>query len=112
MPVSLRFRCQFCDAQPDPLTQLSLVAAMRQTTLGEYQDALPGRWLVFHARGLFGPPRYACAEHRRDLVAYLREHYGAVGFQVWRRPPYPSSLAHSDVERAWRAATSRQTGGP
>jgi hypothetical protein len=44
-------------------------------------------------------------------VAFLREHYGAVGNQVWRRPPYPSSLAHSDVDRAWRAATTRQTGG-
>ena len=75
---------------------------MRQTTLGEYQDALPGRWLIFHGRGLFGPPRYACEEHRGDLVAYLREHYGAIGFQVWRRPPYPSSLAHSDIDNAWR----------
>jgi len=44
-------------------------------------------------------------------VAFLREHYGAVGNQVWRRPPYPSSLAHSDVDRAWIAATTRQTGG-
>jgi len=68
MPVSLRLRCQYCDERPDPLTQLS-------------------------------------------LVAFLREHYGAVGSQVWRRPPYPSSLAHSDVDRAWRAATTRQTGG-
>ena len=73
MPVSLRFRCQYCDEQPDPLTQISLVAAMRQTTLGEYQDALPGRWLIFHGRGLFGPPRYACPAHRGDLVAYLRD---------------------------------------
>jgi hypothetical protein len=111
MPISLRFRCQYCDEQPDPLTQVNLVAAMRQTTFGEYQDALPGRWLIFHGRGLLGPPRYACAAHRGDLVAFLREHYGAVGNQVWRRPPYPSSLAHSDVDRAWRAATTRQTGG-
>jgi hypothetical protein len=70
MPVSLRFRCQYCDEPPDPLTQLSLIAA------------------------------------------YLREHYGAVGPQVWRRPPYPSSLAHSDMDNAWRAATTRRTGGP
>ena len=51
-------------------------------------------------------------EHRGDLVAYLRYHYGTIGFQVWRRPPYPSSLAHSDMDGAWKAATSRQTGGP
>jgi hypothetical protein len=113
MPVSLRFRCQFCDDRPDPLTQVSLVAAMRQATLGEHQDALPGRWLIFHARGLFGPPRYACEAHRGDLVAYLREHYGTVGPQVWRRPPYPSSsLAHSDMDNAWNIATRRRTGGP
>ena len=64
MPVSLRFRCQFCDVPPDPLTHVSLVTAMRHTTFGEYQDALPGRWLIFHGRGLLGPPRYACEAHR------------------------------------------------
>ena len=110
MPVSLRFRCQFCYAQPDPLTQISLITSMRQMTLGEYQDALPGRWLIFHGRGLLGPPRYACAAHRGDLVAFLREHYGAVGSQVWRRPPYPSSLAHSNTDEAWFKATRRQGG--
>jgi hypothetical protein len=44
MPVSLRFRCQYCDERPDLLTHIS-------------------------------------------LVAYLREHYGTIGFQVWRRGP-------------------------
>jgi hypothetical protein len=76
MSVHFIFRCQFCDAQPDPMTQLSLQQAMRENTWGAYQDALPGRWLVFHGRGLYGPPRYACTEHRGDLVAYLRAHYG------------------------------------
>jgi hypothetical protein len=57
MPVSLRFRCQYYDEHPDPLTHQSLVHAMRETTFGAYQDALPGRWLVFHGRGLLGPPR-------------------------------------------------------
>jgi len=42
MSVCLRFRCQFCDDRPDPLTQVRLVTAMRQMTFGEYQDALPG----------------------------------------------------------------------
>ena len=68
--------------------------------------------LIFHACGALGPMRYACEEDRGDLVAYLREHYGAVGPQVWRRPPYPSSLAHSDMDNAWRTATTRRTGGP
>src|SRR4051794_19985035 len=91
VPVHFIFRCQFCDAQPDPMTQLSLEAAMRENTWGAYQNALPGRWLVFHARGLYGSPRYACPEHRGDLVAYLRQHFGTIGFHVWKRPPYPSS---------------------
>ncbi|MGH2919848.1 MAG: hypothetical protein ACRDLS_14795 [Solirubrobacteraceae bacterium] len=108
MPIRFIFRCQFCAEQPDPMTQLSLEAAMRENTWGAYQDALPGRWLVFHARGLYGSPRYACASHRRDLVAYLRQHYGSVGFHVWKRPPYPSSLAHADTEHAWITATRRQ----
>ncbi len=111
MPASLRFRCQFCDEPPDPLTHISLMTAMRETTFGEYQDALPGRCLVFRGRGLLGPPRYARAAPRGDLVAFLRERYDAAGGQVWRRPRYPSSLAHSDVDNAWRAATTRQTGG-
>ena len=46
--------------EPDPMTQLSLETAMRENTWGAYQNALPGRWLVFHARGLYGSPRYAC----------------------------------------------------
>jgi hypothetical protein len=110
MSVRFIFRCQFCEEQPDPLTQLSLETAMRETTWGAYQDALPGKWLVFHGRGLYGMPRYACPEHRADLVTYLREHYGSVGFHVWKRPPYPSSLKHPDTDKAWYAATRRQGG--
>ena len=112
MPVSLRFRCQYCDAQPDPLTQISLVSAMRQMTFGEYQDALPGRWLIFHARGLFGPDalrlRGPPRRPRRLPARALRRDRP----QVWRRPPYPSSLAHSDMDNAWNIATTRRTGGP
>jgi hypothetical protein len=108
MSIHFIFRCQFCDAQPDPLTQLNLEKAMRENTWGAYQDALPGRWLVFHARGLYGPARHACEEHRGDLVAYLREHYGSVGFHVWKRPPYPTSMAHSRTDEAWITATRRQ----
>ena len=111
MAVRLIFRCQFCDAQPDPLTQLNLEKAMRENTWGAYQNALLENWLVFHARGLYGSPRYACADHRGDLVAYLREHFGTIGSHVWKRPPYPSSLAHPDTDHAWIAATRRTGGG-
>ena len=110
MAVRFIFRCQFCDAQPDPLTQLSLQKAMREITWGAYQNVLPGKWLMFHGHGLYGSPRYACPEHRGDLVAYLRQHFGTIGFHVWKRPPYPSSLAHADTDQAWIAATRRQGG--
>jgi hypothetical protein len=90
------------------MTQISLEQAMRENTWGAYQDAMPGKWLVFHGRGLYGHPRYACPEHRGELVADLREHYGSVGFHVWKRPPYPTSLAHADTDRAWIMATRRQ----
>jgi hypothetical protein len=90
------FRCQFCDAQPDPLTQLSLEKTVRDITFGAYVDAMPEKWLVWHGHGPYGPPRYACAEHRGDLVAYLRNHYGTIGPHPWKRPPYPTELAQSD----------------
>jgi anti-sigma regulatory factor (Ser/Thr protein kinase) len=107
MPVRYIFRYQFCVAQPDPLTQLALQTTVREATFGAYQNALPGRWLVWHGKRLYGPTRYACEEHRGDLVAYLRTHYGSIGFHPWKRPPYPSSLASGDTERAWLIATHR-----
>ncbi len=110
MSVRFIFRCQFCDAQADPITQLALEKAMRENTWGAYQDAMPGRWLVWHGRGLYGPVRHACPDHRGDLVAFLRHHYGTIGFHPWKRPPYPSSLAHAGTDQAWNAATRRQGG--
>jgi hypothetical protein len=65
---------------------------------GEYLDALPGRWLVWHGRGPLGPTRYACGEHRGEPVAYLREHYGTIAWHPWRMPPYATT--RSDTERA------------
>jgi len=111
MPVKFIFRCQFCDGAADPLTQMSLEKAMREFVWGAYQDALPGRWLIWHGRGLYGPARYACHEHRTDLVAYLRNHYGTIGFHPWKRPPYPLSLESADTEHAWIAATRQQRWG-
>ena len=60
---------------------------------GAYEDAMPERWLIWHGRGLYGSARYACTEHRGDLVAFLREHYGTIGWHPWKRPPYPSTCA-------------------
>ena len=112
MSVRLVFRCQYCDSQPCPLTQLSLEKSVTEAVWGAYMDAMPQRWLVWHGKGLYGPTRYACEEHRGDLVAYLRDHYGTLGFHPWKRPPYPSSLKSGDSERARAIALRRGgTGG-
>lgn len=100
MPTKTIFRCQFCSAQPDPLTQLSLEHTLQEFVSGEYMDALPGRWLIWHGRGPFGPNRYACPLHRGDLTADMREHYGSVGPQVWKMPPYATTRHSPDAERA------------
>jgi hypothetical protein len=100
MPVRVRFRCQFCDNAPDPETQLGLEHGLRELVFGEYLDVLPARWLVWHGRGPLGPTRYACADHRGDLVAYVREHYGTIARHPWKMPPYETSHRSSDTEVA------------
>jgi hypothetical protein len=101
MPVRFVFRCDFCERLPDPLTQLSAEKAVMELTWGAYQDLMPERWLMWHGRGLYGQTRYACPDHRSNLVAFLREHYGTIGWHPWKRPPYPSSLHSGDTDRAW-----------
>jgi hypothetical protein len=110
MPVRIRFRCEFCDAAPGPETQRSLEAQLREWVCGEYLDALPDRWLVWHGHGPFGPMRYACPDHRGELTAYLREHYGTLGPQAWKRPPYATSRRSSGTDRAIRLARSGPSG--
>jgi hypothetical protein len=57
--------------------------------VGEFIDAMPGKWLVWHAGGLLGPRRYACPKHRKELLRRIRYHYAYCGEQwVWKRPPY------------------------
>jgi hypothetical protein len=102
MPVRVIFRCQFCDAKPDPATQRSLEAQIRELLHGEYLDALPGRWLVWFGAGPLGPTRYACAEHRGELTAFVRVHYGSVGWQPWKMPPYATTRRTRDTEKAAR----------
>jgi len=108
MPVRLVFRCQFCDAVPGPETQCALEGQLREYLLGEYLDALPDRWLVWHGHGPFGATRYACPEHRGDLTAYLREHYGSIGAQPWARPPYATSRRTEYTDRAIRIGRDKQ----
>jgi hypothetical protein len=102
MPTRVIFRCDFCPEPPDPLTQLALERQIRELAFGEYLEAGPGRWLVWMGGGPLGPRRHACAEHRGELTAYLREHYGTIAPNPWKRPPYPSSRRSDDTERAIR----------
>jgi hypothetical protein len=43
VPTHVIFRCEFCDARPDPETQASLEGQLRELAFGEYVDILPGR---------------------------------------------------------------------
>ena len=45
----------------------------------------------------------ALAIEPSQLVSYLRQHFGTIGFHVWKRPPYPSSLRHADTDNACRS---------
>ena len=75
---------------PDDETRQSIGASTREDLFGELIDAMPGKWLVWHAGGLLGPRRYACPDHRKALLKSIRFHYAYAGEQwVWKRPPYP-----------------------
>ncbi|MEP6953034.1 MAG: hypothetical protein ABI950_03095 [Solirubrobacteraceae bacterium] len=89
MPVKVVFSCEFCAARPDAETQTNLEHQLLDLRHGEYLDADPGNWLTWHGHGLYGCTRYACGAHRGDLKAYLREHYGTVGWHPWAKGPHP-----------------------
>jgi hypothetical protein len=89
MPSRIVFRCEFCDARPDEETQHALEAQLQELLFGTYLDAEPGRWLVWHGGGLYGRARYACGDHRGELKALLREHYGTIGPHPWAMGPHP-----------------------
>lgn len=89
MPVKLIFRCQVCGRSPAEETRAALERELLDPRFGEYVDAEPEHWLIWHARGLYGAPRFACAEHRGDLKAYLREHYGTIGRHPWAMTSQP-----------------------
>jgi hypothetical protein len=97
----MRFRCQFCDREPDALTQLSLESQMQEMLWGQYLDMWPERWLVWTGRGFYGPRRYACPDHRGDLTAELRNHYGTLGAHPWKMGPYPTTMRTDETDRAW-----------
>jgi hypothetical protein len=102
VPTRVIFRCEFCDAVPDFETQHSLERQLGELIFGEYLEVPPGRWLAWQGGGPLGPRRYACAHHRGELTAYLREHYGTIAPHPWKMPPYPTTRRSADTERAMR----------
>lgn len=105
MPVRVLFRCEFCDARPDEGTQRALEAQLQELLFGTYLDAGPERWLVWHGGGLYGQTRYACGNHRGELKATLREHYGTIGPHPWAMGPHPV-----EVYRRGRQQVRRRVG--
>jgi len=102
MPARLLFRCETCGCEPDQLTQASLERQLLHFRFAQYVDAGPGGWLVWHGRGPYGRTLYACREHRLDLRAYVRKHYGgALTFSNGK--PHPS-LPPDDLAFARRRA--------
>jgi hypothetical protein len=101
--VKLIFRCDTCGCLPGDVTRESLERELLDPRFGEYVDAEPGHWLIWHGRGLYGAARFSCGEHRGELKAYLREHYGTIGRHPWAMESQPGRRK-IDFERARRIA--------
>ena len=111
MPVKVVFKCEFCGAEPDGETRGALEAQLQELLFGTYLDAAPSRWLVWHGGGLYGRTRYACQDHRGELKAAVREHYGTIGPHPWAMGPHPVKVlrrgrlvARERVGPGWAAA--------
>ena len=89
VPVAVVFRCEICGRRPGPRHRRRLERQLLDLRHGEYVDVEPDRWLVWHGRGIYGPTRYACGEHRGELKALLREQYGTLGWHPWAQGPHP-----------------------
>lgn len=109
MPCKLLFRCEYCDASPDEETHRELQAGLSLLIFGTYVDADPGNWLVWHGRGIYGPIRYACAEHREDLKAALRKQYGTIGPHPHAKGPHPSGWLRRETLQQTRRRRALMT---
>jgi hypothetical protein len=87
--VVVVFRCEVGGARPGREPQLALARQLLDLRSGEYVDADPESWLTWHGRGIYGPQRYVCGEHRSELKARIRAEYGALGWHPWARGPHP-----------------------
>ncbi len=113
MPVKVVFECEVCGNRPDPETQVSLEQQLLDLRCGEYLDAAPGGWLTWHGRGIYGPNRYACGEHRGELKATLRTHYGNLGWHPWARGPHPwAGRRGTDKARRLKRTMTSTFGSP
>jgi hypothetical protein len=101
VPVKLIFRCEVCGGTAAQETREALEHELLDPRFGEYVDAEPGHWLIWHGHGLYGATRYACGEHRGELKADLREHYGTIGRHPWAMTSQPGRR-EIDFERARR----------
>src|SRR5512139_3335573 len=54
MPTRLVFRCELCRAEPEELTRISIERQLLHERFGEYVDAGPDGWLIWHGRGIYG----------------------------------------------------------
>jgi hypothetical protein len=104
MPVRVLFRCELCGAEPDADTRIMLEQQLQELLVGEYLNAEPGHWLVWYGGGPYGRNRYACQQHRGELKAYLREHYGTLGWHPWAMGPHPSRSAKPATRQALHLA--------
>lgn len=87
--MKVLFRCEICGCAPGADTQRNLERQLLDLRHGEYVDAEPERWLVWHGRGIYGANRYSCGDHRGELKALLREQYGLLGWHPWAKGPHP-----------------------
>ena len=106
VPVKVVFRCEICGCAPGAETQRSLERQLLDLRHGEYVDAEPERWLVWHGRGIYGPTRYACGSHRGELKALLREQYGMLGWHPWARGRTRGPAGAAPTARAGSGARS------
>ncbi len=112
--MRLIFRCDTCGCTPDEATQESLERESLDPRFGEYVDAEPGHWLIWHGRGLYGAAMFACGAHRGELKAFLREHYGTIGRHPWAMKSQPGGrqIDHERARRLARAAGVPKWGLP
>lgn len=101
MSFRLIFKCEICGGCPDELTQGSIERQLLNARFGEWVDAYPEKWLIWHGNGIYGANMYACGQHRGELKSFVREHYGAIGWHPWSMRTYPA-LPPDDLVQARR----------